>query len=290
MRSAIVTLLEQILHETSHLQSIMKIPPLAAIERGNVGAPCIIFLHGFLGSKEEWTPIMEALSPTFHCWAVDLPGHGETPAVADDEAYSFEGMRMALAAFMERVGMDQSHWVGYSMGGRLAWSLAVERPGWVKRVAIESAAPGRLDDRQVQARERADDRWAARFEREPIETVLADWYAQPVFASLRESPAALARMIAARSRNQGREVARAMRGTSVARQPSYWDRLSTVSVPVLMLVGEQDVKYRRVARHVLADSDSIEVATIAGAGHNIHWEAPARVAMQLAQWFSRDNK
>ena len=37
-----------------------------------------IFLHGFLGDKEDWLPIMRALALTHHCIAVDLPGHGNT--------------------------------------------------------------------------------------------------------------------------------------------------------------------------------------------------------------------
>ena len=37
-----------------------------------------IFLHGFLGDKEDWLPIMRALALTHRCVAVDLPGHGRT--------------------------------------------------------------------------------------------------------------------------------------------------------------------------------------------------------------------
>ena len=37
-----------------------------------------IFLHGFLGDKEDWQPIMRALALTHHCIALDLPGHGRT--------------------------------------------------------------------------------------------------------------------------------------------------------------------------------------------------------------------
>ena len=45
-----------------------------------------IFLHGFLGDKEDWLPIMRALALTHRCIALDLPGHGRTlvtPAGAD---------------------------------------------------------------------------------------------------------------------------------------------------------------------------------------------------------------
>ena len=40
--------------------------------------PVCIFLHGFMGDKEDWLPIMRALALTHHCIALDLPGHGKT--------------------------------------------------------------------------------------------------------------------------------------------------------------------------------------------------------------------
>ena len=40
--------------------------------------PVFVFLHGFLGDKEDWLPIMRALALTHHCVALDLPGHGRT--------------------------------------------------------------------------------------------------------------------------------------------------------------------------------------------------------------------
>lgn len=39
----------------------------------------MVFLHGFLGDSEDWTPVMEALQCAGHrCVAIDLPGHGAT--------------------------------------------------------------------------------------------------------------------------------------------------------------------------------------------------------------------
>jgi isochorismate synthase/2-succinyl-5-enolpyruvyl-6-hydroxy-3-cyclohexene-1-carboxylate synthase/2-succinyl-6-hydroxy-2,4-cyclohexadiene-1-carboxylate synthase/O-succinylbenzoate synthase len=40
--------------------------------------PLVLFLHGFLGSKTDWLPVMKHLTPSARCIAVDLPGHGQT--------------------------------------------------------------------------------------------------------------------------------------------------------------------------------------------------------------------
>ncbi len=42
------------------------------------GRPTVLFLHGFLGTGEDWAPIAQALSAQYHCVTVDLPGHGKT--------------------------------------------------------------------------------------------------------------------------------------------------------------------------------------------------------------------
>lgn len=40
--------------------------------------PVCVFLHGFLGSGDDWLPIMQSLAMTHQCFALDLPGHGRS--------------------------------------------------------------------------------------------------------------------------------------------------------------------------------------------------------------------
>ena len=52
--------------------------------------PAILFLHGFMGSADDWRPLMQALSATHHCVAVDLPGHGQTRLTGQSFASAFQ--------------------------------------------------------------------------------------------------------------------------------------------------------------------------------------------------------
>jgi len=38
----------------------------------------VVCLHGFMGTAEDWLPLMQRLSEYARCVAVDLPGHGKT--------------------------------------------------------------------------------------------------------------------------------------------------------------------------------------------------------------------
>ena len=68
-------------------------------------------------------------------------------------------------------------------------------------LVVEGGHPGLGDDNQRRLRRRSDAAWAERFRREPLTQVFADWYQQPVFASL--DAAQRASLVALRSRNNG---------------------------------------------------------------------------------------
>ncbi|MGB8701813.1 MAG: alpha/beta fold hydrolase, partial [Thermosynechococcaceae cyanobacterium] len=55
---------------------------------GQADRPALLFLHGFMGSSEEFVPIMERLATYFYSVAVDLPGHGQTEVLFPETGYT----------------------------------------------------------------------------------------------------------------------------------------------------------------------------------------------------------
>ncbi len=241
---------------------------------GDPGRTTLCFLHGFLGSSREWASWLERWADDYYLVAFDLPGHGQTPPITAPDAYTVPGAAQAVVAWLRDNGHAPAQVVGYSMGGRVALYLALRDPGVCRRVVIESASPGLLDERMARARQRHDDRWAQRFEQEPLTQALDDWYRQPVFASLHDHPDVYARMHRQRLDNRPAEIARSMRGMSVSRQQALWKDLPELSRDLLVLAGERDTKYRDVATRMAACSGRIRMAIIPTAGHNVHLEAP----------------
>ncbi len=78
---------------------------------------------------------------------------------------------------------------------------ACQHPAGLCGVVIEGGHPGLQDADARQARLASDRRWAARFRSEPLENVFADWYQQPVFASLTDAQREA--LITLRSQNNG---------------------------------------------------------------------------------------
>ena len=248
--------------------------PLHYSVRGNRSGPTIVFLHGFMGSIEDWDAIIDTLAKTFLCIAIDLPGHGQTTRLPDDRAYAFSDAVSAVVKVMEETQSVPAIVVGYSMGGRLALYMAWRYRHVCAKLILESTTAGISDDTERKKRKALDENRATKLKEGPFEDFLRTWYCQPVFQTLADAPKKFERVIQKRLVNDPKELALAMVGMSVGVQPSLWPRLSDVTMPVLMLVGEQDSKYVRIAQSMATKLPDGHVSIIPEAGHNVHLERP----------------
>ena len=134
---------------------------------------------------------------------------------------------------------------GYSMGGRLALALALRTPERVRRLVLVSASPGLADADERAARRRADEALADRIEAIGVEAFAREWAAQPLFAGQPARVAAAAH--ADRLRRTAAEHAAQLRGLGTGVMPPLWERLGELAMPVTLVVGERDAKFRAIA-------------------------------------------
>ena len=115
-------------------------PPPLALERGGNGPP-LVLVHGLGLSRRSWEPVREILEQRHDVVAVDLPGFGESPPVADGDPPTPTRLADVLEHNIDRLGLPAPAVVGNSLGGWVALELA--RRGWASRaVAI---APSGLE-------------------------------------------------------------------------------------------------------------------------------------------------
>ncbi|HCN98479.1 MAG TPA: 2-succinyl-6-hydroxy-2,4-cyclohexadiene-1-carboxylate synthase [Leclercia sp.] len=239
---------------------------------GSAGKPWLVFLHGFSGDRREWQLPGEGLGD-FPRLYLDLPGHGDSAHIAGRDFSDVSGLLNRTLVSYNIL----NYWlIGYSLGGRIAMYHACQRPEGLQGLIVEGAHPGLRDDHERASRRASDAHWAARFRHEPLEAVFADWYQQPVFASLTEAQRQA--LVALRSRNNGAMLAAMLQATSLAEQPDLRAALAECVVPFFYLYGERDDKFRAIARELPAIGHQIPQA-----GHNAHRENPGAVAERLAQ-------
>lgn len=237
----------------------------------NSGRP-MVFLHGLLGSQQDWAEIISALlqnSPEIRPLTIDLPAHGESRSIACE---SFTAARQLLHQTLTSLIAEPFYLVGYSLGGRLAldYTLNAHNPMLLGSV-LEGANIGLQTEEEKAARWQNDHAWATRFHNESLATVLQDWYRQPVFANLSETQRT--NLIQERKHNEGKCIAQMLEATSLAKQafmrPSKQDNIT-------FLIGEKDSKFR-----MMAENHSLPYQLITNAGHNAHRENPAKFTTML---------
>ena len=91
------------------------------VVRQGRGRP-LLLVHGLGGSWRSWSPIASALADHREVVAIDLPGHGGSPAEADSG--TFAGLAASLERFIQAEGMENAAAVGSSMGARLVLEMA----------------------------------------------------------------------------------------------------------------------------------------------------------------------
>ncbi len=233
----------------------------------------IVFIHGFMGRGLDWQEIATRLTRDHGCLLVDLPGHGQSGDLPG-EALSYPLLAAGLVGSLERLRIDRSILVGYSLGGRLALYTALTHPDRFRALVLESASPGITDPAAREQRAANDDDWAENLIAAGMGPFLASWYRLPLFASLAEDPHLLQALIAERETNDPLRMARVLRELSPGRQPALWDRLGDLHIPVLLIAGERDEKYSRLLAAVSTSIPDARLEIIASAGHHVHLEQP----------------
>jgi 2-succinyl-6-hydroxy-2,4-cyclohexadiene-1-carboxylate synthase len=243
-----------------------------------MASPALVLLHGFTQTRQSWRRTAQALHGRYRALVPDLPGHGQ----AAHRTPSFD----ACAAYVRALSPARTFTLcGYSMGGRIALHTALTLgPQIVTRLVLVGASPGLADPQARAERRTADDALADRLETLDIETFAREWGSQPLFAGQPERVAAAA--YADRLRNTPQGLASALRGLGTGVMEPLWDRLPQLAIPVTLVVGERDAKFRTTAEAMLARLPNAQLVVVEGAGHAVQLEMPAAVADAIYQSFS----
>ncbi|ESR51059.1 hypothetical protein CICLE_v100304921mg, partial [Citrus x clementina] len=268
----------------------------------------LLFLHGFLGTGEEWIPIMKAVSGSARCISIDLPGHGGSKmqnhvAKATQEiTLSIDVIADVLYKLIEQITPGKVTLVGYSMGARIALYMALRFSDKIKGTVIISGSPGLRDNIARKIRRAEDDSRACALVTHGLQVFLDTWYTGELWESLRSHPH-FNRIVASRLLHEDvQSLSKALSDLSVGRQPPLWEDLKLCSTPLLIVVGEKDKKFKSIAEkmcyelsHDEKGSDDLrnqiyEMVEIPNCGHAVHLENPLPVIRAVRQFLTRVNQ
>ena len=230
---------------------------------------------------------MSNLETAFHCIAIDLPGHGETRFPEGTKQIGLPACARSIIHYFDAACIEACHLVGYSMGGRLALYLALHHSKRIKKIVMESGSPGLANEAEREVRRQHDGELARRLESGNIDGFLKEWYDQPLFTTIKQRPSLLDMMFRSRLENSPSGLARSLRDMGTGTQPNLWPMLSTGHCPLLLLVGQEDKKFRDIANQIVQLYPRSELAVAERCSHNIHLEAPEFFSQTIRTFFSR---
>ncbi len=106
---------------------------LAVTESGE--GPPLVLLHGWGLHSGVWQSILPELDKLFHCYAVDMLGHGESQAI-NNESFDLNNMRKALHALINSIESDSIILAGWSLGGLVAMDYLNHFPAKIKKLIL----------------------------------------------------------------------------------------------------------------------------------------------------------
>ena len=236
----------------------------------------IVLLHGFTGSMKTWEPFIEKWRKDFSILTIDLPGHGETTI---SSGRTMEQFANDLKTMLDRLKIAQCHLLGYSLGGRTALSFAMYYPEMVQSIILESASPGLRTMKERLARRGNDAALASRIETEGVTEFVDFWENISLFQTQKHLPEAVQKTIRQERINQTKAgLAMSLRFMGTGRQPSWWEALHTIKIPVHLIVGTLDDKFVHINKEMKNLLQNANLTQIKDAGHTVHVEQPEKFA------------
>ena len=244
----------------------------------------LVLLHGFTQGPGSWEALLAAVGPGYEIVRVTLPGHGPAAGASAHVRLPFEAAAAAIADAVATVaGPEPAVWLGYSLGGRLALRVALDRPDLVSALVLLGATAGIEEAPARAARVEIDERLASGLERKGVEAFVDGWLAQNLFSRLPRAAAG----VEERRAGTVEGLASALRLLGTGAQEPIWDRLGEIGVPVLLIAGEHDSKFSALAFRLAAGiGPSAGLSFVPGAGHAAHLERPQSVAAIVTRFLS----
>ncbi len=192
-------------------------------------APVVMLSNSLMANYTMWDDQVELLSRSYRVLRYDQRGHGATEATLGD--YSIDLLTADAAALIDALGVGPVHFVGLSMGGFTGQLLAMDHSDRVRSLVLCDTACSMPPPSLWQER-------IAIAERDGIEALLPAtlerWFTAPFRAADNEKLAKVRQMIL------GTPLAGYIGCAAAIRDMDLCGRLSEITVPTLILVGEDD--------------------------------------------------
>ena len=232
--------------------------------------PYALLLHGFLSSRAQWLPNLDALATVCRPVVVELFGHGRSPAPPHPHDYAPERYVAAFERIRERLGIADWFLIGQSLGAGLTLRYALTHPARTRAHLLTNSSTAFSTHDWLQQVRPGTDKLIAAVRRDGAAAL--DRVAVHPKNARRVAPEYKRALCADAALHDPLGAAYTARYTSLA-DPIAVDLLETNRVPNLLVCGTQEARFAPRRRFAERTVPRLEVAEVE-AGHAVNLEAP----------------
>ena len=239
--------------------------------------PALLFIHGLGSTAQDWTPQIREFSKTYQVIAFDLRGHGQSGKPPGP--YSIPLFARDAAELLKALNLEAAHVVGLSLGGCVAFQMALDFPHLVRSLVVVNSAPEFIrhsfKTKLEVWRRTVLVRW--RGLRRMGERIGARLLPRPEHAALR------ATFIARFAQNDPQAYLNSLKaliGWSVT------DRLGSIRCPVLVVSSEHDYTALAFKEKYAQQIPDARIVVIPDAHHAVPVEQPEKFNAVLAEFLA----
>lgn len=261
----------------------------------------LLLLHGFLGSGRQFDHLIPGLCNVINPVTLDIsmacpsvndsvkqPGH--STGSPDDRSVHTESFHMstlktqnlvsALQTVINKYLEPDPILLGYSMGGRLALSWAIQYPDQTAGLILESTTAGIEDPDQRKERRQMDKKRAEHI-RNDFPAFLKEWEANALFLKADDETDSgkhvtppIEKLRNIQANNDPETAASWLIDFGTGTMPSHWKLLHKILVPVLVITGGYDRKFCEVGKNLNRSIPHSQHVIAPGAAHRVHIDKP----------------
>jgi len=178
------------------------------------GRPLVLLHGGLMTIDLNFGPLLEPLAASRHVIAVELQGHGHTADI--DRPMTIDVLALDVLALLDHLGITEADLFGFSLGGLVAFAVALGAPTRVGKLIVASADAHRPPGRESAPLD--DDRM-------PTPADFQTW--RDAYDAVAPDPSHFDEFAARTS-------------TMVHEFPGWTDELRSLQVPTLLIFGDRD--------------------------------------------------
>ncbi len=210
-------------------------------EEGN--GPPLVLIHGYTADATMWLRARPHLALHYRLIYYDTRGHGRSDAPEDPTVYTMADYAEDLRELLQALDIPAAHICGVSMGGMVALEFAFRNPEMVRGLILSDTSAGpsciELSDAIRKREEQIAESEAYAAEHGIEALALRQLESERMPAAVREDPYLRERFL---SRMRSLRTHGFVNASRARRERTdYRDRLGDLTIPVLVVAGEQDV-------------------------------------------------